>query len=627
VHRDRVAREGVDREHVELLRGLALQHEAGVAERRLDRRVAVGEVGEVAVRDPDHRRIDVVEAVHVVLRAPGGDRAGAEADHADLERLEPRVQRFDRAPDARGGRVVARRPPAQHRVGVLGAVHDRAVDQAAAAVVLAAALQDAQHAVEVARREDRAVVELPHVPHRAADGGHERGDRERAEHEVVAAHLPGEERRAQHQRGAELEVRGQQERREDADEDRAQRAAERDRQVEAGQVARRGLQEDELAVAEHAREEEPGAEHADLDRELVREVGVGLRPRHHAERRGDHRHDQVALVPAGAVEAQDERQEVERQRQDPQQRHGGDVLRDVVRDREQQDRAGGRERDPQRLPRERRRRLVGGVLPASGRLGRRSARRAQARDARRRGEHDERHVADRPAPGLRARGHPGLEQERIADEREHRGEVRQREEPVGATAGEMAREPGLHERARRREQEIRQPDRRDEHAEDQPQRVLVAGGLPVRGGHDRQQRDARDEQRDVQPEPVAGRRAADHPVRVRVPREQRGLEEDEAGRPYRRRSAEPRQDLLRHHRLHEEQQEGAREDRDGVERHDRGGGETAARTARGPAIVRDRAGASRPTVPERRAGRTESGAFARGAHAGSRATRRCAEIP
>ena len=40
-------------------------------------------------------------------------------------------------------------------------------------------------------------------------------------------------------------------------------------------------------MAEHAGEEEAGAEHAELQRELVREPRVGERPRHHAERRGN----------------------------------------------------------------------------------------------------------------------------------------------------------------------------------------------------------------------------------------------------------------------------------------------------------------------------------------------------
>ena len=48
VHRDRVARERVDREHVEALRRLALERQARVAQRELDLRRAVAEVGELA---------------------------------------------------------------------------------------------------------------------------------------------------------------------------------------------------------------------------------------------------------------------------------------------------------------------------------------------------------------------------------------------------------------------------------------------------------------------------------------------------------------------------------------------------------------------------------------------------
>ena len=92
----------------------------------------------------------------------------------------------------------------------------------------------------------------------------------------------------------------------------------------------------ELAVAEHAGEEQPAAEHADLDRELVGELGIRERPRHHADGAGQRREDELALVPAGAVEAEDERQQVQRQRHDPQQRHRRDVLRDVVGHGEQQ---------------------------------------------------------------------------------------------------------------------------------------------------------------------------------------------------------------------------------------------------------------------------------------------------
>ena len=51
VHGDRVARERVDHQHVELLLRLALERQARVAQRELDGRVAVVKVREVALRD------------------------------------------------------------------------------------------------------------------------------------------------------------------------------------------------------------------------------------------------------------------------------------------------------------------------------------------------------------------------------------------------------------------------------------------------------------------------------------------------------------------------------------------------------------------------------------------------
>ncbi len=76
--------ECVDHEDVELLRRLALEREARVAQHELDRRVAVLEEREVPLRDLDHGGIDVVEPEHVALGAVRRDRSRAEPDHARL---------------------------------------------------------------------------------------------------------------------------------------------------------------------------------------------------------------------------------------------------------------------------------------------------------------------------------------------------------------------------------------------------------------------------------------------------------------------------------------------------------------------------------------------------------------
>ena len=54
---------------IEVLRRLTLEGQACIAQRQLNRRLAVLEKGEVAIGDGDYVRVDVVDAVNVVLRA------------------------------------------------------------------------------------------------------------------------------------------------------------------------------------------------------------------------------------------------------------------------------------------------------------------------------------------------------------------------------------------------------------------------------------------------------------------------------------------------------------------------------------------------------------------------------
>ncbi len=62
------------------------------------------------------------------------------------------------------------------------------------------------------------------------------------------------------------------------------------------------------------------------------------------------------------------------------------------------------------------------------------------------------------------------------------------------------------------------------------------------------------------------RRGESHrdPVRIEVAQQQHHREKDQAGRPYRGRSAQGGQQLLRRHRFHDKEQKRAEEDRDRV---------------------------------------------------------------
>jgi len=170
----------------------------------------------------------------------------------------------------------------------------------------------AQHPVEVARREHRVLVEALDAPAGRADGEQQRSDRENDEYRMRAPDLPCEQRRTGNQSDRKLEVRRQEDRSEKADQDGADRAAQRDHQIEAREVARRGLEPRKLAVAEHAGKEQSGAEHADLQGKLVGELAVGEGPAHHAQSRRQHRAERGTVIPAGTVEAQDEGEQVNR---------------------------------------------------------------------------------------------------------------------------------------------------------------------------------------------------------------------------------------------------------------------------------------------------------------------------
>src|SRR5213075_426346 len=95
----------------------------------------------------------------------------------------------------------------------------------------------------------------------------------------------------------ELQVAGQCQRGDDADEDPADHAAEGDREVEEREMARPRASPRQLAVAEHADDEEPEAEDADLPEKLELQALVGEEPRHHAEHPDEEPQVRIAPVP------------------------------------------------------------------------------------------------------------------------------------------------------------------------------------------------------------------------------------------------------------------------------------------------------------------------------------------
>ena len=136
----------------------------------------------------------------------------------------------------------------------------------------------------------------------------------------------------------------------EADKGAAEDAACRNQQIELGEVPRVGAEADDFAVAAHAEAEE----HQEADAKLGGERQVG--PTEHFVKcvvgddaegsQRSERAEKLAVIPAGMVEANDEREQVDRKRRDEQERHRGDFGAGVVRRGEQHHRGERGERDP-----------------------------------------------------------------------------------------------------------------------------------------------------------------------------------------------------------------------------------------------------------------------------------------
>ena len=293
-----------------------------------------------------------------------------------------------------------------------------------------------------------------------------------------------------------------------------------------------------------------------------------VRDHQHHERQDQERHEPIgdrARRRRARAERDDERQEIERQRRDPEERHRRDVGREVRRDGEHQARRNERERDPREtaLPVERRPsdRLTASVVTRGCRHRPRGAPPPGGdRDARQEHEH---RVADRPDPTLHAQRERRLDRDRIHQQREQAPEIARGVEEVRILRGRMIGlgEPALKHGRRRRQREERQTDRPGEQQEQPADRIAIDGRRRVGTNRERQRQRRQQQHADVHdarsPRPQPLRDA----VRVRVAAEQHDLEEQHARVPDHRRPAENRQNALRDHRLDDEHQQRAEEQR------------------------------------------------------------------
>jgi hypothetical protein len=281
------------------------------------------------------------------------------------------------------------------------------------------------------------------------------------------------------------------------------------------------------------------------------------RLREHDEREQERGHAPAAGIPTVALEAEHEREQIEHERDDPEQRNDRDLLAELIGHGEQESRGARRQCEPEPP-------LAGGRKDFRSRAGRSEfdGTLADANDANdaERAHHRERDERRGPAGRLRPRREPRLDDEGIREQREQRAGVGERVEAIGRRGAGFARCPRLLQRRARGEGKEGQRHRSREHEEHVEHGIHGAVGPRGRGGRDRQERERtrgeREQQRSLHPQ---GQRA-DRRVRERVAREQQRLEEEHARGPDRRRSAEPRQDRPSDDRLHLEEEERAQED-------------------------------------------------------------------
>jgi hypothetical protein len=338
-------------------------------------------------------------------------------------------------------------------------------------------------------------------------------------------------------------------------------------------------------VAEQARQRE--------DREVQeRDRPLGVDDARQQHERGHHGDDgEQAREPLRgheppARERDDEGAEVDAEREHPEQRDRRDLAGEILRDTEEERRGHRCARDPEEPVASahlalavpdgggwRGGRVGGGHAGASSDpFRRRFAPPATRRDHDQRTRRRKRHhheVAERPQARLAGEREEWLEREREDEEPQQATRVRACVEEVRIRRVRVlgGGEPPLQERAGGGEHHERQPHRAGQRGEHPP--GLTASRLrcaaPERDGqHEQRER----EHHQVQDRLPADAEPAHAQVRVQVPHEQRGLEEDERGVPHLRAPSGPGEHHLPDHRLDEEEQRGRHEDGDREERRD-----------------------------------------------------------
>ena len=210
---------------------------------------------------------------------------------------------------------------------------------------------------------------------------------------------------------------------------------------------------------------------------------------------GDHQH--VGLGPQNQTmtdapawcECHDVGDQIERQRQHPQQRHRGDVGRQMGGNAEQQARRREREHGPMQTP------APGygfAMLAPRNRLGRGAG--GAKPDAAQQHEQGEHRVADGPCVRLITQAYQRLDQERIGNQCADTAQIAEAVEKVGIVRTRVTAEaePALQQRRGRRHRQERQADRHRQFAQQPQDRNAVRRRRCGDGDRQDQERDQQD---------------------------------------------------------------------------------------------------------------------------------------
>ena len=350
-------------------------------------------------------------------------------------------------------------------------------------------------------------------------------------------------------------------RRDQAIEQSADHAAQRQQQIEFGQPIRRRPSRRQPLVT-HQRGKEEGrqidGEHQQPFACPERNQGGAGRCRRRLQTKADGwRNSRPGL------ESDDKRQQIERERYDPQKGRRSHIRRQMRRHPQHQTgRCGGQQNQHPLFP-------PGDRRAGLKRRGLRRSNLASSPDlnAQPHDHHHEQPIADAPAQTLIRQAGQRLDHDRIGQQGQETAQVRGGVKDIGVLAvcmsGPHTRIPSLKQRRSRRQHRERRADRHRQRRQ-QPHRGLGRIGIPQQAANLQWQEKRRhDQQAQVNPDLRPHRRQTLQQVRIAISSEQRGLEEHHRRVPHRRRSAQRRQQQLGRHRLNDEDQTGRCENGDG----------------------------------------------------------------